>query len=70
MTSLILIPAMLPISYAIFGYPRPQQWVLPIDFQWAFYQKNETLFDFNVLSLIVLVPYLVEQHFWGFISIG
>lgn len=29
------ISAMLPVSYAIFGYPSPQQWRLPVDTQWV-----------------------------------
>lgn len=27
------ISAMLPVSHAIFGYPPPQQWLLPVDTQ-------------------------------------
>lgn len=33
-----ILSAMLPISYAIIGYPEPDQWALPIEFR---YDRNE-----------------------------
>ena len=30
-----LTSAMQPVSYALFGYPLPQQWVLPIEIQYV-----------------------------------
>lgn len=30
-----LVPATLPISYALFGYPPPRLWTLPIPIQWV-----------------------------------
>lgn len=31
----IVVPALLPISYAIFGYPPPQKWILTLETQYV-----------------------------------
>lgn len=32
---ILLVPAMLPVSYALYGHPSPQLWTLPVPMQWG-----------------------------------